>query len=48
MSKTSYILKFCQKISQFTRFLGKIENFGKLTGVKYLTTSMSDHPDHPN
>ena len=48
MSKTSYILKFLPKMSQFTHFLGgKIENFGKLTGVKHLTNSMFDHPDHP-
>ena len=39
--KTFYILNFCQKCRDLCVFWGKIENFGNLTGVKYLTNSMS-------
>ena len=46
MNKISLILNFSPKMSRFMRFSGKIEIFGNLTRVKYLTNSMSD-PDHP-
>ena len=43
MSKTSNILNILPNMSQFRLFWGgKIENFKSLTGVKYLTNSMSD------